>query len=310
MTALANLRSPDLLVLEAPGALALRRAEDGGPVRRATRVRLVEAPPRAREVPLARGGGDRLHPIRLPGLGAEDADDPARWPAAARPFRLLLDSPDSERLAMVATVTLPRPGMRERDARWPGWLAGDAAALAPLFLHPGGAAAQRHLPVFPGAGARPGPLAEVRAHLRRRGADGTLAEAGHALLAIRHGGDTIGLGVADARGHVVVAFPPPPLATPSPAEAAAGSWPQQWDVEIRAWWAPLPSAGTGLPPLLEDIVALSTTAPRQLLESLVPLGDGSLPSLPLQTLVHRRPLVLRTRVSAEDPGSSLVMATP
>lgn len=310
MTALRTLRSPDILVLETPGAIALRRAEDGGAVGGAARVWLVEAPPRTREAPLARGGGDRRHPVRLPGLAAEAADEPARWPGAARPFQVLLESPDSERLAMVARVMLPRPGTRERDARWPGWLAGDAATLAPLFRRPGGAAAQRHLPVFPGAAARPGPLAEVRAQLRLRAADGTLSDAAHAILAIRHDAATIGLGVADARGHVLVAFAPPPLATPSAAEAAAGNWPRQWEVEVRAWWAPLPAARPGLPPLLEDIVALTAAAPRPLHASLVPLADGSLPPLPLQTLVHGRPLALRTCVSADDPGSSLVLAAP
>lgn len=310
MTALRTLRSPDILVHETPGALVLRRAEDGGPVGGRVRVRLVEAPPRTGEAPLARGGGNRLHPIRLPGLAADAADEPARWPAAARPFRVILESPDSERLAMVATFRLPRPGARERDARWPGWLAGDAATLAPLFRRPGGAAAQRHLPVFPGAAGRPTPLAEVRTQLRLRAADGTLADAAHAILAIRHGGATIGLGIADRHGHVVAAFAPPPLATPSAAEAAAGNWSRQWEVEIRAWWAPLPAAGPGLSPLLEDIVALTTTAPRPLHASLLPLADGSLPPLPPQTLVLGRPLALRTRVSADDPGSSLVMAAP
>lgn len=310
MTALRTLKNPDILVFEAPGALVLRRAEDGGPVGGRARVRLAEAAPRARETPLARGGGDRLHPIRLPGLRTEQADDPATWPTAAGPFRVLLESPDSERLPMVATVTLPQAGTRERDARWPGWLAGDAATLGSLFLLPGGPAVQRHLPVFPGAAARPAPLAEVRAHLHRRAADGTLADAGHAVLAIRRGTTTIGLGIADARGNVVVAFAPPPLATPSPAAAAAGNWPQQWEVEVRAWWAPLPAAAPGLPPLLEDIVALTATAPRPLHASLLPLADGSLPPLPPQTLVHGRPLALRTRISADDPGSSLVMAAP
>ncbi len=310
MTALRTLRSPDRLVLEAPGALLLRRAEDGGPLDEDVRVRLVEAPPRRREAQLAQGGGGRLHPLRLPGLAAEAAHDVAVWPAAARPFRLLLESPGAGRVALAATVTLPQLGNRERDARWPGWLSGDAATLAPLFVLPGGVAAQRHLPVFPGTAARPAPLAEVRAHLVRRMADGSLADASHAVLAIRHGGATIGLGVADARGHVLVAFAPPPLATPSPADAAAGNWPRQWAVEVRAWWAPLPPAGPGLPPLLEELVALTTTPPRRLLASLVPDGGGSRPPLGAQSLVHGRPLVLRTRAGADDPGSSLVMEVP
>jgi hypothetical protein len=144
-------------------------------------------------------------------------------------------------------------------------------------------------------------MAEVRAQLFDPVTAGGVPGA-WALLAVTPPGLPAALGVADARGQVVVFFPYPEPAAFVPGSPPAASVPltgQSWTVAVRASYAP-----AAAPPTIPDLCATLAQPAASL------WADAARShALTAATLSFGRPLVLRS-LAAGAADASLLFVTP
>jgi hypothetical protein len=220
-----------------------------------------------------------------PGLRDFEGSDAAPevlWATATRPYRVEVRDPLGRFVPFAFDADLPARGVFTWLAPWlsppqPVALPGEGGSPPRLLLE--------RVPLF-SAPARqlPGPLAVVRAHLLDQA---TGREAAWCPLGVSIDGERVGMGVADARGRVAVAFPypePPRMTLASPPEARNDF---SWPVELTAFVPPAPPPGP-VPEIADLAQVLAALAfPRPVLESL------GLPGVPLR-LGYGQELIART----------------
>jgi hypothetical protein len=217
----------------------------------------------------------------LHGYEFGSADDIAARRAARRPFRVTINDPGGNFLAVAFDADLPSDGFFVEVAA-PS--SPPLTSLAEWPLPPGVAG----VPLFSAPSrAVPGSLAVLRAELREAG---TERPAAAALLAASVDGTNRGLGLADQLGRVLVLFP-----YPEPAGRAMSSPPAatvfRWSVELTAFYIPR-AAGTAAAdvPDLAAVLAQLAAPPQRLLAS---VGSPTVALGPL-LLDDRGPLVVRS----------------
>jgi len=298
----------DTVTLPLPAGLRLRSAADRRQVDEALEIDAAPAVGLRRPVRFTRVPSGHWVSHILPGLSANVANDPAGWPGTATEYRIAVEDVRGRFLPLRFSAALPFRGA----IRWTGWAgwSGQRRNRARPILPPGADAATMpdYLPLFPAAGwtTQPG-LADVRAQLAIRETGGELRSAGWAIATIGIGTSVIGLGVADADGRLVVAFPYPPMPGQTPAEAAQGRPQIAWDVRVRVYCREL-AAGLepGEVPQLQTILAQLDDTPIRALETIM----GGQPALSDQELVLGRTLVLRTKLGGGKVSSSLFLKSP
>lgn len=283
----------------APLGFAFRDASDLSLIGDGLVVTVTDQAIPARTAQLAATASGYWTAPRLPGLGIDLAGRPLAWPAASRPFVVTVEDSLRRFLPVRFVAALPNRGL----FHWPRWDTLNAARVRPILPQPTPAGlAPAYVPLFPSiARTPPGPRAIVRAAIAERQADGTDKPASWAVVTVQIGNRVVGLGLADATGAVAVCFAYPALPLQTAAQAAAGRPDVIWSATIRVYWSELADP---LPDLADILGQLNGTS-RNALARLTAAN----PTLPAQSLVLGRPLVLRTQRPAPntDNFSSLYL---
>ena len=226
---------------------------------------------------------------------------PPQWVGKARDFEVRVQDRQQRFLPCRFNFRMPDTA----QTIWSVWGTPPIARIRSL-LRSGETQAQ-YIPLF----NRPGrtydvPVARVSAHLAIRQADGTDRPASWALLRVRQGNTTIGLGMADENGNVEVAFSYPALPDLAPAAASTGRDRIFWPIIVNVHFNDLASensnGGKVLPPRFGDILAqLTGTATRALRK----IDETA--AYPNPDLVLGERLVLRTLDGVDQPLSSLFL---
>lgn len=222
-------------------------------------------------------------------------------PPLAAAYRIEVRDPRGRFLPIAFDADLPARGLLSWLTPWlsppqPITLPGASPSSPQVLLD--------RIPLF-SAPSRPTPepLAVVRAQMRE--ADSGRAAA-WALLGVEIDGESVGLGLADREGRVVVHFPyPEPPRTPlsSPPEARSDF---RWIVGLTAYATasspPVPSSEAPEIPDLADVLA-QLASPRAVV-------DGVVSPVPPRRLEYRVPMTARTEGQPEADASWLLLSPP
>ncbi len=303
-----ELRSPDVISLVQPLGLKFRDATDLSLVTDQLMVRVADKkqPLQKRELEVVPSG--YWTTSRLAGFGgwpsdreriyAVEIEDKARRFLPTR-FDITIDkTPD-------APPEPKKPSTVGELNRWIDWSSLNAPRTKTLF--PAGAKAgyqPDYIPLFPTSSrAAPGPRAEVRGHLLvAEGA--TTRPANWAAITVSIDGIVVGLGIADAKGAVVAAFPYPQFPSPVADQAVKGRASVTWSVTVEVFWADLAGEQPDLSAVLGQ---LASPAMKPLKALLAEIPADPVPVLGPQVLTLGQPLILRTfEKEKADPGKELV----
>ncbi|MDJ0642074.1 MAG: hypothetical protein QNJ15_04590 [Erythrobacter sp.] len=317
MTVLIN---PDKFRMRAVGSLRFVDASNLAPVTASLDAIMVDQAERSIVHRLEpRGAGHWVPnrvtgaPVFLPPLALRTIADrqpvdpttigqfPPEWVGRARDFEVRVEDEQGRFLPTRFDFRMPDPA----ETIWSVWGSPPIARIRSLLL-PGETEAD-YIPLFNRSGRTYDvPVGRVGAHLAIRQADGTDRPASWALLRVRQGNTTIGLGLADQNGNAEVAFSYPELPILSPADAAAGRDRITWRIRISVHFDDLASETTSdgqiLPPKFEDILAQLPGPATRALRNI----DDNTP-FPATDLVLGERLILRTLDGSDQPLSSLFL---
>lgn len=317
---MTRLPSPDKFRMRVPGALRFVDAASLADIDAGLEVTMRDAAHPEQRQTLERARGGRWLPRRLPGVAAilpplalrtlaeRDPVDPAtfgqfpaEWVGAARAYEVRVSDPRGRFLPARFTYAMPDPA----QTHWNVWGNPPQARIRSLIKP--GQDEPDYLPLFNRTGRTYDvPVARVAANLAIRQPGGRDRPAGWALLRIRTGNTTVGLGLADENGNVEVAFPYPALPAATPAEAADGRARIAWTIRISVHFDGLTGEtaddGSLLPPdftaILDQLNGTATPALGRI---------DAAGALPNPDLVLGERLVLRTRDTDTTPLSSLYL---
>ncbi|ABC63948.1 hypothetical protein [Erythrobacter litoralis] len=317
MIALLN---PDKFRMRVPGALRFVDASNLADIDSGLEVAMVVPDQPHIGEALSPAGGGRWIPRRLTGVAAilpplalrtiadrEPVDPttigqfPDEWTGSERDYEVRVSDPRGRFLPARFTYSMPDPA----QTHWDVWGNPPQPRIRSLLKE--GQSDADYIPLFNRTGRTYDvPVARVAANLAIRLPDGRDRPAGWALLRIRSGNTTVGLGLADENGNVEVAFPYPELPTLTPAEAANGRESVTWTIRISVHFDDLSGTtapdGSLLPPDFTTILGqLHGTATRALRR----LGQPQALPNPELTLGER--LILRTEDTDNTPLSSLYL---
>ncbi|MEL7444416.1 MAG: hypothetical protein AAGK02_01225 [Pseudomonadota bacterium] len=249
-----------------------------------------------------------LPPLALRTIADRQPADPAtigqfpdEWVGTARSFEVRAVDTFDRFLPTRFSYRMPDP----TQTMWSVWGTPPAARIRSLLL-PGETQAD-YIPLFNRSGRTYDvPVARIAAHLAIRRADGRDRPASWALLRVRQGNTTIGLGLADAGGNVEVSFPYPDLPALAPADASDGRDQISWPIRVSAHFDDLSSEISGdgavLPPRFNDILAQLNGTATAVLRN---IDDTA--AFPTTNLVLGERLILRTLDGSNNPLSSLFL---
>lgn len=317
---MTRLISPDKYRIRTPGMLRFVDASNLADVNGGLEVSLIDpANPAVDHALLPVRGGrwiarklpgvpEMLPPLALRTLADREPVDaattgafPARWTGTDRTYEIRVSDRQNRFLPARFSYSMPDPA----QSMWDVWGSPPEPRIRCL-LKPGQAEAD-YIPLFNRSGrVYDVPVARVAAHLAIRGDDGRDRPASWALLRVRSGNPTVGLGMADENGNVEVAFPYPDLPALSAAEASDGRSRIDWSIRISVHFGGLSGgtseAGDTLPPdfgaLLGQLNGPATTALKRL---------GQPQAIDNPELVLGERLVLRTEDGPNSHHSSLYL---
>lgn len=312
---MTRLPNPDKFRLRVPRALRFVDAASLADVDAGLEVKMHEAahPERCQTLVHARGGrwfprrltgvATILPPLALRTLADRDPVDPQmigrfppEWAGTARTYDVRVKDQRGRFLPTRFAFDMPDPD----QSHWDVWGNPPQARIRSLLKE--GQDVPDYIPLFNLAGRNYDvPVARVSANLAIRQDDGRDRPAAWALLRVRTGNTTVGLGLADENGNVEVAFPYPPLPAPTPAEGAQGRNRITWTIRISVHFdgltGDIADDGSLLPPDFTAILAQLNGTATPALERI-----DSADALPNPELVLGERLVLRTR----DTGTTLL----
>jgi hypothetical protein len=178
------------------------------------------------------------------------------------------------------------------------WLSSKTSPPQPFIVPSHQSSVIQRIPLFSSV-SRPVPdtLAVVRAELREID---TNRPAAWSLLKVSMDTTVLGIGLADQKGRVAILFPYPKRSSPAlpPTPPAISAF--RWDIELTAYYTPWQTAVPDAPDLAYLVKQFDS--PRKLIQSM----ELPTKALSAQVLEYRKPLTVRTEISATKKPSSFL----
>ena len=215
-------------------------------------------------------------------------DDIDAWKTQRRPYKIEVCDPAGRFLPFVFDADLPI-----RDLMT--WLTSRTSPPQPFIVPSDQSSVIQQIPLFSSV-SRPVPdtLAVVRAELREID---TNRPAAWSLLKVSIDTTVLGIGLADQNGRVAILFPYPKRSSSTLAPAISVF---RWDIELTAYYTPWQTAVPDAPDLAYLVKQFDS--PRKLIQSM----EFPTQALSVQVLEYRKPLTVRTEISATKKPSSFL----
>ena len=224
-------------------------------------------------------------------------DDIDAWKTQRRPYKIEVRDPAGRFLPFVFDADLPI-----RDLMT--WLTSRISPPQPFIVPSDQSSVIQQIPLFSSV-SRPVPdtLAVVRAELREID---TNRPAAWSLLKVSIDTTVLGIGLADQKGRVAILFPYPKRSSPVLPSTPPATNAFRWDIELTAYYTPWQTA-VPVPDALDlAYLVKQFDSPRKLIQSM----EFPTQALSVQVLEYRKPLTVRTEISAtEKPSSFLFVNT-
>jgi hypothetical protein len=214
-------------------------------------------------------------------------NDTDAWKTQRRPYQIEVRDPAGRFLPFVFDADLPI-----RDLMI--WLTSRTLLPQP-FIFPTDQSSKpmiQRIPLFSSVSRSvPDTLAVVRAELREIN---TNRPAAWSLLKVSIDTTVLGIGLADQKGRVAILFPYPKRSSPVLPSTPPATNAFRWDIELTAYYTPWQTAIPDAPDLAYLVKQFDS--PRKLIQSM----EFPTQALSAQVLEYRKPLTVRTEISATE----------